>query len=160
MPGGNAIFIAIGALLQATKGVSRMYDAVEEALNRIKGFLERVQIHLQPSVPPSSAVMNVLIDTFVQVFVVITIVTKHCGIANEDKSGFKKALNTILLRANDFVRVLFDRTDVQDALAKLEKLATAELQAAVAHTYAMVRDLHDTNGMGTCWTLSCAGLTV
>ncbi|KZV70942.1 hypothetical protein PENSPDRAFT_664748 [Peniophora sp. CONT] len=102
MPGGKAILVAVGALLQATKGVTRMYDAVEEALSRIQGFLERVHLHLQPKTPPSSAVMNVLIDTFVQVFIVITMITKYCRVADEDGSGFKKTINTIVQRTSKY----------------------------------------------------------
>ncbi|KZV70938.1 hypothetical protein PENSPDRAFT_428839 [Peniophora sp. CONT] len=64
-----------------------------------------------------------------------------------------RTLNRV--RTEDYVRVLFGQTDVQDTLAKLEKLATAELQAAVSHTYAMVRELHYGNAINDLRSWLC-----
>ncbi|KZV70934.1 hypothetical protein PENSPDRAFT_664743 [Peniophora sp. CONT] len=152
MPGGKTILVAVGALLKATKGVSDRYDAVEEALKMIKRFLESVQIHLRPATPPDPAVMDVLIDTFVQVFIVITIITEYISIEGEDKSKFGKAIKVITLRGKDYVRILFGRTDVQDALAKLKKLATTELEMVVAHNNAMLRERER---LAACATVGC-----
>ncbi|KZV59739.1 hypothetical protein PENSPDRAFT_694885, partial [Peniophora sp. CONT] len=37
-PGGKAIFVAFGVLLQATKGVSQLYNAIESLLQKVRHY--------------------------------------------------------------------------------------------------------------------------
>ncbi|KZV58911.1 hypothetical protein PENSPDRAFT_695665 [Peniophora sp. CONT] len=81
-PGGKAIFVAIGALLQAAEGITALYNAIESLLRKVNASLARIRVYLEPSSPPNPALFDVLRLTLVQVFVVLGIVTKYC-----DKAG-------------------------------------------------------------------------
>ncbi|KZV62887.1 hypothetical protein PENSPDRAFT_670064 [Peniophora sp. CONT] len=154
-PGGKAIFVAIGALLQAAKGVSELYDSIESLLRKIGTCLTRIKVYLQPSSPPNPALMDVLRMTLVQVFIVLGIVTKYCdkAVNNDPKSKAKKgvkammqriselylytiAVVTNLLRKEDYSRVFLGETDVEEALKELEELTEEEQLIAAADTNA------------------------
>ncbi|VDC01053.1 unnamed protein product [Peniophora sp. CBMAI 1063] len=143
-PGGKAIFVAIGALLQATKGVSELYDTIESFSQIIKDYADRMHIHLESSVQPAPEVMRILLDTLVQILNFIGIVTKYCNRAIERNSVIKKAKDTFTLRAGDYFRVMVGKVDVKDALMKHEELAKAELRMTTAHTNSIVREMQVT----------------
>ncbi|VDB86865.1 unnamed protein product [Peniophora sp. CBMAI 1063] len=140
-PGGKAIFVAFAALLQAMKETTQLYDTVESLLQQVKAYVERVGIHLQPATPPSPALMRILLDTLVQVLNVLAILTKYCNAEFEHKSKFEKTKDVLSRRTKDWLRVIADKADVKDALAKLRDLASAELQVTAAHTNAVVRNV-------------------
>ena len=114
MPGGKAIFVAVGVLLQvgvisgrslfvayraqATKGVSQLYDAIETLLRRIKDYLERLSTHLAPSVLPTPPLMNVLVDTLAHVFAALALATSHCDVASKSGSKMKRMAGALLGR--------------------------------------------------------------
>ena len=65
---------------------------------------------------------------------------------------------TITQRAEDYIRVMLDKTNVAETLKYIEELALAELQATAAQTYVTVREGNVTS-FGTCsllvsWYLS------
>ena len=90
--------------MQATKGVSDLYDTIESFFETVKGYIERIAIHLQPSTPPTPAVMRILLDTLVQILNFIGIVTKYCNRAVERHSWMKKAKTVVHLRISKLSR--------------------------------------------------------
>ncbi|KZV62638.1 hypothetical protein PENSPDRAFT_758563 [Peniophora sp. CONT] len=140
IPGGDVMFGAIGVLLQTTKGVSRLYDAIEALFQAIKNYLERISTHLKPSTPPSHALMNILVDTLVHIFTAIALTTKYCDrIAVKKSSRFE--LGAFIRRIKDYFLVLADKTDVKEVLEKIRELAAKELQVVAADTEAIVREI-------------------
>ncbi|KZV62942.1 hypothetical protein PENSPDRAFT_758344 [Peniophora sp. CONT] len=135
-PGGKAIFVAVAAMLQAANGVSDRYDDIESLLTEIQTCIARVDTHLKPSTPPSSALTDILTDTLVQVFTVLAIVTKYCP----KEAAKRKSLKVAVQRAKDYFRGVLGNTDVKDALKSLEKLTKKELLEAAAQTNAIVRE--------------------
>ena len=89
--------------MQATKGVSDLYDTIESFFETVKGYIERISIHLQPSTPPTPAVMRILLDTLVQVLDFLAIVTKYCNRAVERNAWMKKAKTVVPLRISRFL---------------------------------------------------------
>ena len=115
MPGGKAILVAVGVLLQvsvfpfgrsffttdcaqATKGVSQVYNAVEYLLRRVKDYFERLSIHLAPSILPSPPLMNVLVDTLAHVFTALALTTAYCDVTLKSGSKMKRVARTLLRR--------------------------------------------------------------
>ncbi|KZV61419.1 hypothetical protein PENSPDRAFT_298261 [Peniophora sp. CONT] len=141
VPGATAIFGAIGMPLKAAKGVSGLYDAIETLLHKVKHSLDRIKIHLSPSTPPSPALFSILVDTLVQVFTILAIVTKRCDMAVQSDSKFGKVTRVLSRRLKDYLAVVVNNTDVTDALKRLEELTNAELLATAAHTNAIARCL-------------------
>ncbi|VDB86855.1 unnamed protein product [Peniophora sp. CBMAI 1063] len=135
IPGGDAVFGAIGVLLKATRGVSEIYDEVEALLKLVTRYLERVKIHLEPPQTPREALQDILVDALVQVLIALALATKYCNESNSKRAAFKNFLK----RSKDFGRVLADKDDVKDVLDKLEKLSVQEAQIVNADTNALAR---------------------
>ena len=89
--------------MQATKGVSDLYDTIESFFETVKGYVERIGIHLQASTPPTPSVMRILLDTLVQVLDFLAIVTKYCNRAVERNSWMRKAKTVVPLRISKFL---------------------------------------------------------
>ena len=87
-------------MAKATKGVSELYDTIESFIQKVQDYVERIGIHLQPSTPPTPAVMRILLETLIQVLNFLGIVTKYCGLAVEKDSWLKKAKDVVSLRAS------------------------------------------------------------
>ncbi|KZV71697.1 hypothetical protein PENSPDRAFT_733947 [Peniophora sp. CONT] len=141
VPGGKAILVAVGVLLQATKGVSGVYNAVETLLDKIKNYLQRVSIHLKPSILPSPTLMDILVNTLVHIFTALALTTKYCdAVVKGDPQSKKNSGRAIIRRTKDFLRVLVGRTGVQEVLVELDALTDKERLVTAAETYAVVRD--------------------
>lgn len=109
IPGGDTILGAIGVLLQvtghlhhkvirpandaqATKGVSRLYDAVDDLLREVLVYLQRLKIHLEPPATQRSALKNILVDALIRVLMVLAIATKYCNLAVTGVPWYKRVL--------------------------------------------------------------------
>ncbi|VDB88494.1 unnamed protein product [Peniophora sp. CBMAI 1063] len=141
VPGGKAIFVAVGAMLQATQGVSRLYDAVETLLQKVTDYLERVSIHLEPLTPPSPALMDILIDTLVHILTTLALATRYCNSVIASDSRAKNVARAVFRRGKDYFRVLVDKTGVQDTLDKLEALTEKERLLTAVSSYAAIREV-------------------
>ncbi|VDB86718.1 unnamed protein product [Peniophora sp. CBMAI 1063] len=133
-PGGKAIFVAVGVLLQATKGVSALYDAIEHLFQEIAPLLNRIATHLRPSAAPAPALMNILVQTCVQVLEILAMTTKYCN------SGTGHAWSSILRRTKDCLHSFTGDSRIKAALEKLDHLTKNELLEAVAEIGVTVRD--------------------
>ncbi|KAI0026909.1 hypothetical protein K488DRAFT_91681 [Vararia minispora EC-137] len=149
VPGGKAIFVAFGVLLDATRGVSEVYGALGDLFRRLGTFLGRLDIYLQSPLEPNAALKDIFTSIFFKLFTVLRIVTKYLKLENHDKksSAIRRSLRPIFRRTKDFGRVLLGNTEVKGALAELddltkeESLATAATTLVVAHkTHAAVQD--------------------
>ncbi|KZV65266.1 hypothetical protein PENSPDRAFT_136413 [Peniophora sp. CONT] len=142
-PGGKAIFVAVGALLQAANGVSALYDAIELLLQKVNACLARIEVYLDLPSPPNPALMDVLRMSFVQVLVVLGIVTKYCDKAGDkdSRSKGKKGVKAMMQRIKDYSRGFLGESDVEEALKELEELAKEEQLASVAVTHTVVRKM-------------------
>ncbi|VDC07066.1 unnamed protein product [Peniophora sp. CBMAI 1063] len=139
-PGGKAVFVAVGALLKATRGVSELYNVIGTLLEKFSSYLERLKVHLEPSLPPTPHLMKIFVDTLVQVLLTLAIVTKYCGAVHDNP--FVAFMRFILRRTKDYFKVIMDKTDVKDALSKLEELAAAEHLAISAQNNAVTRQIY------------------
>ena len=145
-------------LAQATKGVSHLYDAIESLLQKVQEYLTRVSIYLKPAIPPSSALLDILVDTLVHIFTVLALVTKYCHTTAESDSKLKvlgsatrrvgmfKCLcrchhNAYSIPKGDYFRVLVDKTGAQEVLDKLDALMQREQFVTAAGAYASIREV-------------------
>ncbi|VDB93418.1 unnamed protein product [Peniophora sp. CBMAI 1063] len=135
VPGGKAIFVAIGVLLQATKGVSGLYDVIEHLFRKIASYLNRVPIYLNSSTQPAPVLMTILVNTCIQVLEVLAMTTKYCDLSTKSVWG------AVSRRTKDYLREFIGGSEVKTALEKLEHLTNAELLAAVAQTNTIARDV-------------------
>lgn len=140
------------------QGATELYDTIESLLLKIKGCLARYRIYLKPSLPLNPALKNILVETLVQVFTVLAIVTKYCARATssssipEGKTGMRaflrrlSALRTHLIaivahcaQKDDYFCGILGHNDVKKAVQKLEELASEEQLMVAADTNTVVR---------------------
>ncbi|KAF8487341.1 hypothetical protein DFH94DRAFT_23655 [Russula ochroleuca] len=118
-PPANAVFAGIGVLLLATKDASARQDKLVEIFNRIERFFHRLEIYT--GVTPTTAMTDIVIEIIVEVLKILGIATK------EVKRG----------RLKKYLKKLTGNTDIEDGLARLDKLTQEEARMASAELLKM-----------------------
>ncbi|KAH9040853.1 hypothetical protein EDB83DRAFT_2318279 [Lactarius deliciosus] len=113
-PPAGVIFTGIGILLAAAKDVKSSHDALVELFERIENFFERLDVYTQISLTTEMA--EVFVKIVAEILSILSIATKEV----------KRK------RARIYFRKLLGRTDIEDALRKLDSLIQEEVRMAVA----------------------------
>ncbi|KAF8476284.1 hypothetical protein DFH94DRAFT_683701 [Russula ochroleuca] len=111
---GKVIFAGVGVLLLAAKDVQGDQDTLIDVLERMEGFFRRLEVYTQ--VPATTEMMDTIVQILVEVLSILGIATK------EIKRG----------RMKKFGKKLIGRTDMDDALKRLDKLTQEEARMVVA----------------------------
>ncbi|KAH9177260.1 hypothetical protein EDB89DRAFT_2240059, partial [Lactarius sanguifluus] len=114
VPYTKAVFTGIGVLLAAAKDVQSSHDALVDLFERIQFFLKRLGVHTQIS--PTTDMIEILVKITAEVLSILSIATKEMQ-QSRTKTYWKK---------------LVGRTDIEDALKKLDSLTREEFQMAIA----------------------------
>ncbi|KAI0032020.1 hypothetical protein K488DRAFT_70984 [Vararia minispora EC-137] len=141
VPGGKTIFVAFGVLLDATRGVSEVYDALDDLFRRLGVFLARLDIYLHSPSVLNTALKDIFIKTLVRLFTVLSIVTKYLENNVEGTSSFKRLLRPVLRRTKDFGKALLGNADVKNVLVGLDELTNEEGLVAAAATFVAVETI-------------------
>ncbi|KAH9989294.1 hypothetical protein BJV77DRAFT_1151561 [Russula vinacea] len=110
----KTIFTGIGVLLLAAKDVRAGQDALVDIFERIETFFRRLEIYT--SVPPNEEMVDTITTIMVEVLSILAIATK------EVRQG----------RTKKYLKKLVGRTDIEDALKRLDKLTQEEARMATA----------------------------
>ncbi|KAJ6565903.1 hypothetical protein DFH09DRAFT_1034733 [Mycena vulgaris] len=114
VPFAKAGFVALGVLVQAAKNVSARYDSIIDLCELLHSFLERLRIYMSAQLPNNMREVVVrILAHLLSVFALMTKEIKHN-------------------RFGSYLRTLIGRTDVQDALKKLNTLIGAEQSMGIA----------------------------
>ncbi|KAH9040814.1 hypothetical protein EDB84DRAFT_1436687 [Lactarius hengduanensis] len=124
-PPSKIIFSAIGILLVAAKDTAASRDVLIELFDKIESFFVRIQTYTE--VPPTAEMINVMGKIMAEVLSILAIMTK------EMKQG----------RTKTFFKRLAGRTDVEDALRRLDKLEQGELRTVAAQVLKTTGDIKD-----------------
>ncbi|KAH8999668.1 hypothetical protein EDB86DRAFT_2828283 [Lactarius hatsudake] len=124
-PPSKIVFSAISILLVAARDTAMSRDVLIELFDRIEDFFVRLQTYTE--VPPTAEVTKVMGKVMAEVLSMLAIVTK------EMKQG----------RTKTFFKKLVGRTDVEDALQKLDKLEQGELRTVIAQVLKATSDIKD-----------------
>ncbi|KAH9170737.1 hypothetical protein EDB89DRAFT_2243936 [Lactarius sanguifluus] len=124
-PPSNAIFSGIGVLLQAVKDVRASESAVVDLFGRLEYFFKRLEKYIE--VRPTAAMTDIIVKIMVEVLSILGIVTKEIG------QG----------RTKKYLKKLVGRTDVEDALRRLDALTQEEARMAAAETLVITRGIDD-----------------
>ncbi|KAI9430835.1 hypothetical protein H4582DRAFT_2133404, partial [Lactarius indigo] len=124
-PPSNAIFTGIGVLLQAVKDVRTSQNAVVDLFGRLEHFFKRLEKYIE--VRPTAAMKDIIIKIMVEVLSILGIVTKEAG------EG----------RTKKYLKKLIGRTDVEDALQRLDMLTQEEARMAAAEALSITRGIDD-----------------
>ncbi|KAH9010288.1 hypothetical protein EDB84DRAFT_1570636 [Lactarius hengduanensis] len=124
-PPTKIIFSAIGILLVAAKDTAASRDVLIELFDKIESFFVRIQTYTE--VPPTTEMINVMGKIMAEVLSILAIMTK------EMKQG----------RTKTFFKRLAGRTDVEDALRRLDRLEQGELRTVAAQVLKATGDIKD-----------------
>ncbi|KAH9988610.1 hypothetical protein BJV77DRAFT_732029 [Russula vinacea] len=124
-PPANAIFAGIGVLLLAAKDVGSSKDKLVELFNRIEHFFCRLEIYT--GITPTTAMTAIIIDIMAEVLTILGIVTKEVK-----RGGLKR-----------YLKKLMGNTDIEDSLARLDKLTQEEARMASAE---LLKTTHSVDG--------------
>ncbi|KAI9429969.1 hypothetical protein H4582DRAFT_2133976 [Lactarius indigo] len=107
---------ANAGILQAAKGARASHGAVIDLFERIESFFKRLRVYTQNSL--STEMAEVLVKIVIELLSILSIATKEV----------KRR------RAKIFARKLLGRTDIEDALKRLNSLIQEEFQTVAAQT--------------------------
>ncbi|KAH9015126.1 ankyrin repeat-containing domain protein [Lactarius deliciosus] len=124
-PPSKIVFSAISILLVAARDTAMSRDVLIELFDRIEDFFVRLQTYTE--VPPTAEVTKVMGKVMAEVLSMLAIATK------EMKQG----------RTKTFFKKLVGRTDIEDALQKLDKLEQGELRTVIAQVLKATSDIKD-----------------
>ncbi|KAH9044895.1 hypothetical protein EDB83DRAFT_2553851, partial [Lactarius deliciosus] len=125
LPSAKAVFAGIGVLLATAKDVWASHDALVDLFERIQFFLKRLGVHTQIS--PTEDMVEILVKIVAEVLSILSIATKEMQ-QSRTKSYFRK---------------LVGRTDIEDALKRLDSLTQEEVRMAIAQVLKAINELKD-----------------
>ncbi|KAJ7900422.1 hypothetical protein B0H13DRAFT_2517933, partial [Mycena leptocephala] len=125
VPFARAGFVALGVLVQAAKNVSARYDCIIDLCELLHSFLERLRVYMSAQLPNDMREIVIrMLAHLLSVFALMTKEIKHT-------------------RIGAYLRTLIGRTDVQNALKKLNDLIGAEQSMGVASAMVFSREILD-----------------
>ncbi|KAF8261664.1 hypothetical protein EI94DRAFT_779985 [Lactarius quietus] len=124
-PPANAIFTGIGVLLQAIKDVRASKDALIDLFDRMECFFKRLEAYIK--VRPTAAMIDIIVKIMVEVISILGIVTKEVQLG----------------RTKKYLKKLFGKKDVEDALQRMDKLTQEEARMAAAELLVITRGIDD-----------------
>jgi hypothetical protein len=130
---------------QAAKDVIAAQDVLIDIFERIEYFFKRLETYTE--VRPNAAMTDVIVAIMVEVLNVMAIATK------EIKQGRTSELSTadscICIgsadrRSEKYLKKLMGKTDIEDALRRLDKLTQEEVRMATAQLLELTHGVGDT----------------
>ncbi|KAH9001084.1 hypothetical protein EDB92DRAFT_1811996 [Lactarius akahatsu] len=121
------VLLAFSATLGegAAKDVSTAQEALVDIFERIENFFKRLETYTE--VPPTAAMTDIIVKIMVEVLNILAIATK------EIKKG----------RTKKYFNKLVGKTDIEDALRRLDKLTQDEVRMATAQLLKITHDVDD-----------------
>ncbi|KZV67559.1 hypothetical protein PENSPDRAFT_48455 [Peniophora sp. CONT] len=124
-PGVSVIFVGIGVLLTATKGVSDRYESLQELFSQVSEYLLRLSTRMEFKAGLSSAARKNALDILMHLLHVLALATK-------------------LLKKNRFMhymQVVSGNKDMKDALERLDRLTATETRVTVMETFSTTQQI-------------------
>ena len=128
---------------QAARNTAASRDELIGLFSRMENFFVRLQTYTK--VPPTPEMTKVMGEIMAEVLSMLAIATKE--MTQGRTSGFifcaASMLSLTQIRAETFFKKLFGRTDIEDALQKLDKLEQGELRTVTAQVLNTTCDIKD-----------------
>lgn len=112
-----------------------------EIFDRIEGFFKRLELHIKAR--PTPAMKDIIVKIMVEVLSIFGILTKEIEQGRMSTSFHVDLSATTDLHAEKYLKELAGRKDIEDALARLDKLTREEAQMAAAEIMKTGHDILD-----------------
>ena len=140
------------------KDVSASRDVVVDLFERIEFFFKRLESYTD--VTPTAAMTDIIVKIMVEVLIIFAIATKEMkqGRGSEFLSGYIPI--STQLRPERFLKRLAGRTDIEDALKRLDKLTQEEARMALAEVFKISHTIREVvisgeHGVSGCSLIPC-----
>ncbi|KAH9177275.1 hypothetical protein EDB89DRAFT_2240068, partial [Lactarius sanguifluus] len=125
VPSAKAVFTGIGVLLAAAKDVRASHDALVDLFERVQFFLKRLGVYTRIS--PTDDMAEILVKIMAEVISILSIAMKEMQQS----------------RSKTYIKKLLGRTDIEDALKRLDGLTQEEVRMAIVHVLKSINELRD-----------------
>ncbi|KAF8270914.1 hypothetical protein EI94DRAFT_1698424 [Lactarius quietus] len=145
----SVIFAGASVLLSAATDVIASHDALIEIFEHIGHVFNRLEAYTE--MRKMEAIKDIVVDIMVEVLKIFAIMTKEIkqGRASESipDDRFPVADSDSERLFKDFFKTLIGRTDIKDALSRLDKLTQEEVKMVIAQVWKATDRIED--GLGT-----------
>ncbi|KAF8494343.1 hypothetical protein F5888DRAFT_652842 [Russula emetica] len=124
----KVIFAGVEVLLSAAMDVRASQDTLIDIFERMENFFQRLGIYTNLS--PTPEMIDIIVKIMVEVLSILAIATKE----------MKQS------RTRKYLKKLIGRTDLEDALKRLEKLTNEEVRMATAQVLKATHTVDDRSG--------------
>ena len=115
---------------KAAKDLHESQSTLVEILEQIENFFRRLEIYAE--VPPTPAMKDTMVKIMVEVLGILAIATKEMKQSRASELTLRIALLLAHVDLEKFLKKLAGRTDMVDALTRLDKLTNEEARLAGA----------------------------
>jgi hypothetical protein len=114
-----------------------------EVFERVENFIRRLETYID--VPPTAAITDIIIKIMVEVLSILAIATKEIeqGKASELFLGDRLSRFVVYATSEKYLNKLVGRTDMEDALARLDKLTQDEVRMVAAEVLKTTHGVDD-----------------
>jgi hypothetical protein len=130
-----------GYISQAVKDVRGCQDTLVDVFERIESFFRRLEIYTK--VRPTTEMMDTIVQILVEVLSILGIATKESKDGVMSKS-FDTSMSPLTERYSEkYGKKLSGRTDLEDALKRLDKLTLEEALMVTAEVLKMTHTIDE-----------------
>ena len=125
---------------QAAQAVSASQGALVDLFERIDNFFRRLEAYIE--LPPIGGMTDIIVKVMVEVLLILALATREITQGKLSESLLDDRLYIPIYHSSEkFLKKLEGRSDIEDALQRLDKLTQEESRMAVA------QDLSATHGV-------------
>jgi hypothetical protein len=138
------IFSQTGAdakLFQAAKDVVASRDAIADIFERIESFFRRLETYTE--VPTTEAMRDTIVKIMVEVLGIFAIVTKEIKQGRASEPTLDDLSLPADRKTEKYLKKLFGRADIEDALGRLDKLTQEEARMAIMEVLKVAHKVED-----------------
>ncbi|SRR6266404_5432718 len=128
-------------VFQASKDVAASHGALIDIFERIENFFSRLEIHIE--VPQTPAMTDIMVKIMVEVLSVFAIATKEIKQGRASKLFPTFICASLIIYSEKFFKKLMGRRDIEDSLAKLDKLTQEEARLAIVEVKSLTHKVDD-----------------
>jgi hypothetical protein len=116
---------------QAIQGVNASQGTLLNLFDRIGYFFRRLEAYTE--LPPTAGMTDTIVNVMVEVLVIITLVTSEVNQGKLSESGMNDGAALLTYPCSErFLKKLRGRSDLEDALRRLDSLTQEEHRMAIA----------------------------
>jgi len=127
---------------QAAQAVNASQGVLVDLFERIENFFRRLEAYIE--LPPTKGMMDIIVKVMVEVLFILALATREVkqGRISEFISNYRPSLSTYY-SLEKFLKKLEGRSDIEDALGRLDKLKQDEVRMVAAQDLRATHDVDD-----------------